>query len=175
MPAATASPAATATYEGMFILDSSRYSAGPEAAASEVLGLLQRVGGEVLASRPWQDTKLAYSINGNRKGVYFLPYFTLETQKLKELDRLVKLTESVLRHLILKLDPALVTPMADGRTPIDVFLDAFADVNRTEAGSGAPLTAEDYRQLLVTARDFLTDETRGLEQIYAIIENRARE
>ncbi|WP_437275018.1 hypothetical protein WME90_27630 [Sorangium sp. So ce375] len=71
--------------------------------------------------------------------------------------------------------PALVAPMADGRTPIDVFLDAFADVNRTEAGSGAPLTAEDYRQLLVSARDFLTDETRGLEQIYAIIERRARE
>ncbi|WP_437989606.1 hypothetical protein [Sorangium sp. So ce145] len=71
--------------------------------------------------------------------------------------------------------PALVTPMADGRAPLDVFLDAFADVNRIEAGSGAPLTAEDYRQLLVSARDFLTDETRGLEQIYAIVKNRPHE
>ncbi|WP_437585963.1 hypothetical protein [Sorangium sp. So ce1000] len=71
--------------------------------------------------------------------------------------------------------PALVTPMADGRAPLDVFLDAFADVNRIEAGSGAPLSAEDYRQLLLSARDFLTDETRGLEQIYAILKNRPRE
>ena len=145
MPAATASPATIATYEGMFILDSSRYSAGPEAAASEVLGLLQRVGGEVLASRPWQDTKLAYTINGNRKGVYFLTYFTLETQKLKELDRLVKLTESVLRHLILKLDPALVTPMVElatgKRDSVTTFKDTEADAaiegpRRGRFGSG---------------------------------------
>ncbi|KYG03815.1 hypothetical protein BE21_04300 [Sorangium cellulosum] len=69
--------------------------------------------------------------------------------------------------------PALVTPMKDdGRAPLEVFVDAFADVHRVEAASGEPLAAEDYRQVLVSLRDFLTDETRGLEQIYAILRKR---
>ncbi|WP_437874767.1 hypothetical protein [Sorangium sp. So ce513] len=71
--------------------------------------------------------------------------------------------------------PALVTPMADGRAPIQVFVDAIADVNRVDAESAAPLSAEDYRQVFLSARDFLLDETRGLEQIYAILKNRPRE
>ncbi|WP_437923958.1 hypothetical protein WMF37_33620 [Sorangium sp. So ce291] len=78
-------------------------------------------------------------------------------------------------HALDHVLPALVKPMADGRAPIQVFLDAIADVNRVDAESAAPLTAEDYRQVFGSARDFLLDETRGLEQIYAIIKDRPRE
>ncbi|WP_437573929.1 hypothetical protein [Sorangium sp. So ce887] len=78
-------------------------------------------------------------------------------------------------HAMDHILPALVTPMDDGRAPLEVFLDAFADVHRVEAASGEPLMAEDYRQVLLTARDFLTDETRGLEQLYTILKKRPRE
>ncbi|MGK3960854.1 hypothetical protein WMF38_48365 [Sorangium sp. So ce118] len=78
-------------------------------------------------------------------------------------------------HALDHVLPALVKPMADGRAPVQVFLDAIADVNRIDAESAAPLTAEDYRQVFGSARDFLLDETRGLEQIYAIIKDRPRE
>jgi hypothetical protein len=71
--------------------------------------------------------------------------------------------------------PALVKPMDDGRAPLEVFLEAFLDVHRVEAASGEPLAAEDYRQVFLTLRDFLTDETRGLEQLYAILKKRPHE
>ncbi|XXX73044.1 hypothetical protein WMF30_35880 [Sorangium sp. So ce134] len=78
-------------------------------------------------------------------------------------------------HAMDHILPALVTPMDDGRAPLEVFVDAFADVQRVEAASGEPLGAEDYRQALRSVRDFLTDETRGLEQIYAILRKRPGE
>ena len=93
------------TYEGMFLLDSNKYAANHEGTIAEILALLARVGATVLAQRPWQDTKLTYPIKGQRKGLYFLTYFTLETQQLTELGRLCKLSETILRQMLLKLDP----------------------------------------------------------------------
>ncbi|WP_437669986.1 hypothetical protein [Sorangium sp. So ce131] len=78
-------------------------------------------------------------------------------------------------HVMDHVLPGLVAPMADGRAPIQVFLEAIADVNRVDAASAEPLSAEDYRQVLRSTRDFLLDETRGLEQIYAILTKRPHE
>lgn len=77
-------------------------------------------------------------------------------------------------HVMDYVLPALVTPMADGRAPIRIFLDVIADVNRIDAENTGPLSAGDYRQVFTAARDFMLDETRGLEQIYAIIQKRPR-
>ncbi|OYW15257.1 MAG: 30S ribosomal protein S6, partial [Planctomycetales bacterium 12-60-4] len=57
-------------YEGMFLLDSNRFSADPDGTQQAVLGMLDRVGAKVVASRPWQEGKLAYPIGNHRKGLY---------------------------------------------------------------------------------------------------------
>ena len=101
----------TNVYEGMFILDSNKYSQNPDATTGEVLALLERVKANVLASRPWQDGKLAYAMEGHRKGLYLLTYFTCDAAGLTEMDRLSKLTDTIIRHMIIKLEPALVEPM----------------------------------------------------------------
>ena len=90
------------TYEGMFILDSNKYSQNPDATTGEVLALLERVKAKVLASRPWQDGKLAYPMEGHRKGLYLLTYFNCDAAGLTELDRLSKLTDTIIRHMIIK-------------------------------------------------------------------------
>ncbi len=79
----------------------------------------------------------------------------------------------VLEHVL----PALVTPMDEGKgpAPIEVFLDTIAEVNRIDSDRPDPLTPDDYQHVFGTVRDFLTDETRGLEQFYAIVKNRPRE
>lgn len=95
-------------YEGMFILDSIRYAQNPDGVQKEILTLLERVGATLLVSRPWQDAKLAYPIKKQKKGLYYLAYFRMDTQQLTELTRLCKLNETILRQLILKVDPLLV-------------------------------------------------------------------
>jgi len=98
-------------YEGMFILDSNHYARDPAAAAASVEELVEKNGGQLLASRLWSDQKLAYPIEGHRKGAYWLTYFRIDSQRLAELNRAARLNDTVLRSLVIRIDPRLVDAM----------------------------------------------------------------
>jgi small subunit ribosomal protein S6 len=70
--------------------------------------MVEKCGGELLASRLWNELKLAYPIKGHRKGAYWLTYFRLESTRLVEFNRACRLEDDILRHLALKVDPRLV-------------------------------------------------------------------
>ena len=89
-------------YEGMFLLDSNRFSADPEATQQAVLGMLERVGASVVVARPWQEGKLAYPIGAHRKGLYYLACFKMDGGQIDELNRLSKLNEPVLRQMVIR-------------------------------------------------------------------------
>lgn len=95
-------------YEGMFILDANRYSRDPEGISRLIATIIQDAGGEILVSRLWEERRLAYPINGHRKGVYWLTYFRLKSEKLVEIQRRVQITEEVIRTLFLKVEPRIV-------------------------------------------------------------------
>jgi len=92
----------------MFILDSNRYARDPQGAATEISDLLQKFGGQILASRMWEDRRLAYPINGHRKGTYWLTYFKLDSGQLDKLTRQCQLTDNIVRSLFLKVQPQIV-------------------------------------------------------------------
>jgi small subunit ribosomal protein S6 len=92
----------------MFIWDSNRFSRDPSVTAQQVQSMVEKAGGEVLASRLWDDgRKLAYPISGHKKGTYWLSYFNLESTRLHEINRACQLNEGILRHLFVKLDPRI--------------------------------------------------------------------
>lgn len=98
-------------YEGMFILDSNRYSRDPAGVPRKIDDLIKQLGGEVLVSRLWSEQKLAYPINGHSKGTYWLTYFRIDSGAIAELNHQTKLNDSVLRSLVLVIDPRLVDTM----------------------------------------------------------------
>ena len=98
-------------YETLFILDSNHYSRDPGGVSAGVNALFENIGGKVLASRLWQEQKLAYPVDGHQKGTYWLTYAEVESTRLPELNRGCQLSEPVIRHLTLKVDPRLVEPM----------------------------------------------------------------
>ena len=100
-------------YEGMFILDSGRFGADPDKAAAEVNGIIEKIGGTVVAHRPWQDAKLAYEINGHRKGLYYLTFFTAESTSVNGINGIVKLNDNIIRHLIINHPKVLFERMVD--------------------------------------------------------------
>lgn len=112
---------ATQVYEGMFILDPNHHAKDPAGTSGKVNEILTRLGAEVLVSRLWDERKLAYPIDGHRKGTYWLTYFRLDTGKLADLDREFHLNESVLRKLVLVVEPRLVDALIEhaktGATP----------------------------------------------------------
>jgi small subunit ribosomal protein S6 len=69
--------------------------------------MIQKLGGEMLASRLWEERRLAYPVDGHRKGTYWLTYFKLDSSHLTDLNRQCQLSESILRTLFLKVDPRI--------------------------------------------------------------------
>jgi small subunit ribosomal protein S6 len=58
----------------------------------------------VLAARLWDERKLAYPINGHKKGVYWLTYFKMPGANLTALERQCEITDDIIRKLVLKVD-----------------------------------------------------------------------
>ena len=94
-------------YEGLFLLDSNRYARDPSGVPAQIGETIKKHGGEMLASRLWSEQKLAYPINGHRKGTYWLTYFKIDGDKLSGINRQFQLNDAVLRNLVLAVDERL--------------------------------------------------------------------
>ena len=100
-------------YECMVILDPNKYAQDPGGLGATIPNLVAKCGGEVLVSRLWNEQKLAYPINGQKKGAYWLTYFRLEGAKLVEFTREIRINETILRSLTLKVEPRLVDALVE--------------------------------------------------------------
>lgn len=100
-------------YENMVILDSNKYAQDSNGLAATVQNLVAQLGGEVLVSRLWNEQKLAYPIKGHRKGTYWLTYMRLDSSRLVEFNRELRINESVLRTLTLLVEPRLVDALVE--------------------------------------------------------------
>jgi len=119
-------------YETLFILDSNKYARDPNGVSGSVADMVQKCGGEVLASRLWNEQKLAYPVDGHRKGTYWLCYFSIDSKQLSTWNRQCQLNEAVVRQLTLRVDPRLVDVLVQHalgvatRKPRDGELEAAA-------------------------------------------------
>lgn len=94
-------------YESMFIFDANTFARDPNGVSGKIPKIVEDCGGEMLASRLWNEQKLAYPIKGRRKGTYWLTYFKMDGGKIVEFNRACQLNDDVLRNLTLKVDPRL--------------------------------------------------------------------
>jgi len=98
----------TNVYEAMVIFDSNRFARERAALPAELEKMIQTEGGEVLVTRLWEERRLAYAINGQRKGTYWLYYFRGPSSMLTALNRQWEIHDGILRHLVLKVHPHIV-------------------------------------------------------------------
>src|SRR5579883_1009148 len=87
----------------------------PEASEEQTKTILDRVsqmvqsgGGQVVKVHPWGRRRLAYPIGRHRDGLYFFLDLSLTPQTVLEIGRSLRVTEAVIRHLIVKRDPKAV-------------------------------------------------------------------
>ncbi len=59
-----------------------------------------------------------------------------------------------------------------GETPIDVFIDVFAQVNRETPSDTRALSADDHGSILATLTHFIQDEKRGFVRLLQLIKHR---
>lgn len=96
------------TYEAMFLLDSSKVAVSWDDSVKHVHDILTKHESEIVASRQWDERRLSYPVDGHKKGTYLLTYFKAEGANLKEIVADCRLSDLVLRELILKVHPKLV-------------------------------------------------------------------
>src|SRR6266404_5700914 len=98
-------------YECLFLLDTTKVAGDVPAATKQIHTILERHNAEILASRPWDERRLAYPVNGQKKGLYYLTYFRMEPKNLPEIQRDVALNETIMRLLVLHVDAKHVDTM----------------------------------------------------------------
>ena len=98
-------------YECLFLLDTSKVAGDVPAADKQLRAILEKNNAEVLVSRPWDERRLAYQIKNQKKGLYYLTYFSSEGKNLKPIEHDCALNEMILRMLVLKIHPKLVDTM----------------------------------------------------------------
>ncbi len=128
---------ASNVYECMYIMDANAYARNPAGAAESIQKMVDKVDGEMLASRLWNEQKLAYPIKGRYKGAYWLSYFRCESERLVDFNRACQLNDMVLRHLAVKIEPRLVDALVSA---------AKGEVVRAGVTDDAAEAAEDAKE-----------------------------
>ena len=96
------------TYEGMFLLDSSKVAVSWDDSVKHVHDILTKHNSEIVAHRQWDERRLAYPVDGHKKGTYLLTYFKTDGSTIKEMTADFHLSDVIVRELVLKVHPKLV-------------------------------------------------------------------
>jgi small subunit ribosomal protein S6 len=91
-------------YEMVFIIHPEIDGDNVEGVINDVKDLITRNDGKVTKVEPWGLRKLAYPIKKQQEGRYVLMEFDVEPQNVAEIERVLKLTEPVIRHMIIRLE-----------------------------------------------------------------------
>ncbi len=71
---------------------------------TQVDGIVQRLGGQLEKTDNWGRRRLAYEIGRYKEATYVLESIAGSGELLKELDRRLKVSDLVIRHLIVRVD-----------------------------------------------------------------------
>jgi small subunit ribosomal protein S6 len=91
-------------YETLFIVAPNLSEEEVKATVDRVKSVIENGGGTVENVDDWGKRRLAYEINDFNEGIYFLVNFTSDSQLPKELDRILRISDNVMRHIVVKLD-----------------------------------------------------------------------
>ena len=88
--------------ETIFILHPSLDEEAVKANIEKFKGVIENGGGTVENVDFWGKRKLAYEIAKVNEGFYTLINFEANTELPKELDRVFRITDGVIRHIVVK-------------------------------------------------------------------------
>lgn len=88
-------------YEVIFIVKPAEEEA-TNAVIAKFEGLIQNNGGTIEKVDRWGKKRLAYEIKDHTEGYYCIIYFSAEPKAVFELERVMKITDEILRHMVIK-------------------------------------------------------------------------
>lgn len=89
-------------YENIFVAHPSLDEEAVKALIEKFKGVIENGGGTIDNVDFWGKRKLAYEIKKVNEGYYTLISFTANPELPKELDRVFRITDGIIRHIIVK-------------------------------------------------------------------------
>jgi small subunit ribosomal protein S6 len=91
-------------YEVMLLIDPSLDEEAYAAVVDKASGVITGQGGTVDSSENWGKRRLAYEIAGLNDGAYTVTHFHANPEAVAELDRVLHITDPVVRFMIVRRD-----------------------------------------------------------------------
>ena len=91
-------------YELVIVIDPELEDEQFSATVERVKQLVTARGGEVTDVAPWGKRRLSYPIKSRHEGNYVITHLRLEPSQAAELEAGLRLSEEVLRHLLVKTE-----------------------------------------------------------------------
>ncbi len=118
-----------------------------EEETSAILGRLEQIvttyGGQTVRVQQWGRRRLAYLIERHRDGYYIFIDMILTPETVSELERTLKVSETVLRHMFRRRDPKAVQQEREDREARAAAAAASAEAAAANAAAAATAGAED--------------------------------
>jgi small subunit ribosomal protein S6 len=120
-------------YEVLYIVRADLEDDKVQDVVKRVNTLIERSGGVAERTNLWGKRKLAYEVKHQKEGSYVLQDFRIDPGRIPELEAALKITEEVLRHLIVrKPEKAAVAPVPP--PPAEVILEPIGVEAEAVAG-----------------------------------------
>lgn len=100
----------TRNYELMFVVSPELDGEALDTVLQRVQRYLGAAEAQVVSFKGWGLRRLAYTLNGQREGRYYLVLFTVSSLAISDLDRNLRLVEGVMRHLITRMETEMPAP-----------------------------------------------------------------
>lgn len=110
-------------YEVLYILRADLEDDKVQDAVKRVNTLIERSGGTIDRTNLWGKRKLAYEVKHQREGSYVLQDFKIDPGRVPELESALKITEEVLRHLIVRKPEKSAPTTSVAPPPAEVSLE----------------------------------------------------
>ena len=91
-------------YETMFIIKPTLTEEETVAQIDLVKSIIEKNGGEIVACDDMGSRQLAYEIEKNKRGYYFVAYFKGQPSGLAEIERQYRINENILRFIFIKYE-----------------------------------------------------------------------
>ena len=94
-------------YEVVLILDSAVEESSVDGVVDRVKDLVKSKGGQLGQVEKWGRRRFAYEMKHRWEGYYALAELTAEPQVVADLDRMLQLSDDVIRHKIVRIPDAV--------------------------------------------------------------------
>jgi small subunit ribosomal protein S6 len=94
----------TRKYELVYVVTPDASDEQVTALHDQVQAIVGRFGAEIEKTENWGRRKLAYEIGHHKEGTYVLEVINGGGDLMKEIDRRLKVTDEVIRHIVVRVD-----------------------------------------------------------------------